>query len=477
VQNYGGYFTAGGDSGRAICGAATAAGGAENYGGYFEAAGDMGRGVYGTATAPGNVINFGGWFSARGDYGRGVFSTVDGIYGVGVYGEATATGPSVINDGGRFISASDEGHGVLGQATGSSGHGVHGMASGSSGHGVYGRASAAGSVTNYGGYFEAAGGFYSAAVRGIATAGGDVHTMGGSFEASGDSSAGVIGSATAMGPAENYGGKFFAYGDSGRGVYGQGWASDDVQNYGGYFEAFGQTGRGVYGEAWGDSGRGVYGRTWGEGGTGVYGEVMTNSSTAVAVHGFAHEEAAADAYAGYFTGRVHITKNVTVDGNIGIGVTTPSVNLEVAGTARCKVLEITGADVAEKFPVSEQVEPGMVVAIDREHPGQLCLCRGAYNRRVAGVVSGANDLAAGAVLGNLPGAEDAIPVALGGRVWVYCDATGHGIEPGDLLTSAERAGHAMVVRDYERAQGAVIGKAMSSLKQGRGLVLVLVNLQ
>ena len=31
--------------------------------------------------------------------------------------------------------------------------------------------------------------------------------------------------------------------------------------------------------------------------------------------------------------------------------------------------------------------------------------------------------------------------------------------------------------DHRKAQGAVIGKAMSSLDKGRGLVLVLVNLQ
>jgi hypothetical protein len=43
---------------------------------------------------------------------------------------------------------------------------------------------------------------------------------------------------------------------------------------------------------------------------------------------------------------------------------------------------------------------------------------------VAGVVSGANGLSAGAILGNLPGHEDAPPIALSGRVWVYCDSCG-----------------------------------------------------
>jgi hypothetical protein len=35
----------------------------------------------------------------------------------------------------------------------------------------------------------------------------------------------------------------------------------------------------------------------------------------------------------------------------------------------------------------------------------------------------------------------------------------------------------MKVRDSRKAQGAIIGKAMTALKGGRGLVLVLVSLQ
>jgi hypothetical protein len=35
----------------------------------------------------------------------------------------------------------------------------------------------------------------------------------------------------------------------------------------------------------------------------------------------------------------------------------------------------------------------------------------------------------------------------------------------------------MKVTDHAKAQGAIIGKAMTELKQGKGLVLVLVTLQ
>lgn len=141
------------------------------------------------------------------------------------------------------------------------------------------------------------------------------------------------------------------------------------------------------------------------------------------------------------------------------------------------VIEIKGADVAEKFPMSEDAEPGMVVAIDPDNPGKLCLSRNAYNRRVAGVISGANDFSMGAVLGSVPGHEDAPPVALSGRVYVWCDASNGAIQPGDLLTTSGTVGHAMKVADHHQAQGAILGKAMTGLDDGKGLVLVLVSLQ
>ncbi|MCS7066434.1 MAG: hypothetical protein NZL85_09210, partial [Fimbriimonadales bacterium] len=146
--------------------------------------------------------------------------------------------------------------------------------------------------------------------------------------------------------------------------------------------------------------------------------------------------------------------------------------------ARVNVLEIAGADLAEKFPTTDKVEPGMVVEIDPDNPGNLRLARGAYNQRVIGVVAGANGLSKGIILGNLEGSENHAPIAISGRVWVHADATDHAIEPGDFLTTAERPGYAMKADDLARAQGAIIGKAMTRLEKGKtGMVLVVVNLQ
>ena len=163
-------------------------------------------------------------------------------------------------------------------------------------------------------------------------------------------------------------------------------------------------------------------------------------------------------------------------GRVGIG-RTPTARLDVAGTTKVQVLEITGADLAERFDVTEKVEPGIVVAIDPENPGRLCMARGAYNRRVAGVVSGSGDLPTGAVLGNLLGSEEHPAIALTSRVWVKAEAASHPIRPGDLLTTSDRPGYAMRAADPKRAMGAVIGKAMTPLASDRGEVLVLLSLQ
>ncbi len=163
------------------------------------------------------------------------------------------------------------------------------------------------------------------------------------------------------------------------------------------------------------------------------------------------------------------TTTVKLDGNSPNGV----------GRVTTDELMITGADLAEKFPTATACEPGMLMEIDPEAPtpGQLRLTQSAYSKLVAGVVSGANGLRAGAVLGNVDDGECHAPIALTGRVWVHCDASRAGIEPGDLLTTSDIPGHAMRVLDYEAARGAVIGKAMTPLAEGRGLVLVLVQPQ
>lgn len=170
--------------------------------------------------------------------------------------------------------------------------------------------------------------------------------------------------------------------------------------------------------------------------------------------------------------------NITTSGNIGIGTTTPVGKLQVIGTLRTSVLQVTaGSDLAENFEFAETVIPGMVVAIDPQNAGKLIIARGDYNRRVAGIISGANNLSAGMLLPDLTENSNSNPVALSGRVWVYADATKNPIKPGDLLTTSETPGNAMKVTNHKKAKGAIIGKAMTGLESGKGLILVLVSLQ
>ena len=144
----------------------------------------------------------------------------------------------------------------------------------------------------------------------------------------------------------------------------------------------------------------------------------------------------------------------------------------------CSLTIRGGCDLAEPFATTEpQIEKGSVVVIDPEHPGQLKLSDKAYDTRVAGVVSGANGINPGIAMhqeGTLEGGQN---VALSGRVYVLADANSGPIEPGDMLTTSSTPGCAMKVLDHARAQGAVLGKAMSGLSQGTGMVLVLVTLQ
>lgn len=179
-----------------------------------------------------------------------------------------------------------------------------------------------------------------------------------------------------------------------------------------------------------------------------------------------------------------------IRGFSGLGGGSFPFRVENNGKTTVSVLTITGgSDLAEPFFVGsdaaterrsdEGTQPGMVVVIDPKNPGRLKLATEAYDRKVAGIISGANGLATGMMMsaqGN-PLADGNHPVALTGRVWCRCECSGGPIEPGDLLTTSNRTGHAMKVSEYARAHGAILGKAMTPLAEGTGLVLVLVSLQ
>mgnify|MGYP006972390524 CR=1 FL=1 len=102
----------------------------------------------------------------------------------------------------------------------------------------------------------------------------------------------------------------------------------------------------------------------------------------------------------------------------------------------------------------------------------------AYDHRVAGVIAGAGGIQPGIVMAqNSLKPANTFPVAVTGRVYCWADASNGPIEPGDLLTTSDIPGYAMKAADYQSAQGATIGKAMTSLSKETGLVLILVTLR
>ncbi|MCP6760067.1 MAG: hypothetical protein NHB32_15235 [Fischerella sp. CENA71] len=138
---------------------------------------------------------------------------------------------------------------------------------------------------------------------------------------------------------------------------------------------------------------------------------------------------------------------------------------------------LKNADCAEEFDISglEDIEPGTVMVIDSE--GKLQPSTVAYDRKVAGVISGAGEYKPGIVLDKKQSQHKRMPVALMGKVYCKVDAQYSPIEVGDLLTTSPTPGYAMKADDPAKAFGAVIGKALRPLKEGNSLIPVLIALQ
>ncbi len=141
-------------------------------------------------------------------------------------------------------------------------------------------------------------------------------------------------------------------------------------------------------------------------------------------------------------------------------------------------VHVPNSDCAEDFPLAEGalLEAGDVVVFDDS--SALRRSARAYDKRVAGVISGAGDTRPGIVLGS--GGrhrEPRLPVALVGKVNCKVDASFGAVAVGDLLTSSPRSGYAMKAGDPRRAFGAVLGKALRALADGDGLIPVLVALR
>jgi len=264
--------------------------------------------------------------------------------------------------------------------------------------------------------------------------------------------------------------------------------------------ATGSAGAGVWGRTWNLAGAGVKGTAF-NGSAGVLGEAVTNGgigvkamSNGTGINSPALYAEATSTQAGEPAGIAIFAKNHGGDGtmvaqNAGGGDAFRAVNaagssviFRVTATGRVVTSAVQiygGGDVAERFqaPANAAIEPGALMVIDDAHPGQLKPSESAYDTKVAGVVSGAGGINPGMTLNQSGMLEGDISVAIAGRVYVKAEALSAPIKAGDLLTSSAITGTAMKATDRTLVQGAIIGKAMTGLDTGQGLVLVLVSLQ
>lgn len=207
------------------------------------------------------------------------------------------------------------------------------------------------------------------------------------------------------------------------------------------------SGSGVFGKT--TSGIGVHGQTSGSGMAGKFdGAVTINGATT---------------HSGdvMINGKVAVTGDQTVDGSISV----------------TKDILLTNGDCAEEFDLgsARDVDPGTVLSLD--DAGALTPCSAAYDSRVVGVVSGAGKYRPAIVLDRQLRDGPRVAVALLGKVFCKVDAECDPVAVGDLLTTAATPGYAMKASDKSRSLGAVIGKALAPLNEGRDLIPILVTLR
>jgi hypothetical protein len=343
-----------------------------------------------------------------------------------IKGEYTGTGPTYVHDGGKGVQGhSQNGYGV--QGTSVVGRGV--VASSDTNYGLRASSrtlSAARCSSSEGTGVEGEAGGTGDGVRGTSINGNGIHGIS-------QTSFGVLGESR-----------------SGRGVV----ARSDT-DYG--LRASSRTSAGIRGSS--DEGRGVEG--WAvksegvvgvsAGGNGVWGQtegagvgVLGTSKIGIGVFGKGGR------LAGFFEGDVEVTGDI----------------------------RLTNADCAEDFDIADTdpIEPGTVMVLGDDE-GALHQSRRPYDKRVAGVVSGAGDYKPGIVLDKRQSENERKPIALLGKVFCKVDARFGAIEVGDLLTTSATPGHAMKTNDPLKAFGAVIGKALRPLKEGQGLIPILIALQ
>jgi hypothetical protein len=176
---------------------------------------------------------------------------------------------------------------------------------------------------------------------------------------------------------------------------------------------------------------------------------------------FAPKEHATAAYRPYIK-IVYGKSLLWVDTSVGIGTTTPARLFSVQGDSYVSGDSYSGTrsggaiDVAEWIKYDQETpkpQPGQVICVSPEKKETVEVCQASYGQNIVGVVSTNPHLTMGAELAG----EDAVVMALTGRVPVKVSLENGEIKVGDLLTSAS----------------STAGAAMKAIKPGRVLGMAL----
>lgn len=241
-------------------------------------------------------------------------------------------------------------------------------------------------------------------------------------------------------------------------------------------------GSGVYGSGR-DGGPGIIGTS--KGWIGVFGETFASKNGPAGVWGDGHEGASGvkghtSCPGAYGVAGFHMTNQGPGIYGKGAPAARFDGDVEVNGSVRVTddVVLMSGmADLAEEFTVigDEPVTPGAVMVIAGND--SVRISDAPYDRRVAGVVSGAGSYRPALVLDRRSEDTERHALALTGKVWVLADADHGAIEVGDLLTTSATPAHAMRAANASKALGTIIGKALDPLPTGKALIRALVALQ
>jgi hypothetical protein len=210
------------------------------------------------------------------------------------------------------------------------------------------------------------------------------------------------------------------------------------------------------------------------------GTVHISAQDALLIVGFQPFLTLADSNSGFPKARIQnangdinfFTEASLASGIPPLKIVNSSGNVEVRGD-----IQLTNADCAEDFDIGDAnlVESGTVMVLGNE--GSLHQSCQPYDKRVAGVISGAGGYKPGIVLDKRESQSNRQPVALLGKVYCKVDAQYASVEVGDLLTTSSTPGYAMKASDPLKAFGAIIGKALQPLTAGQGLIPILIALQ